>query len=162
MQQDFVRNIRDIIIDTGVRPDWIELEITETSIMKSFDVNKRKLEELKRLGISIHLDDFGTGYSSLSYLNSLPIDHLKIDKSFIDAMLQSEKERKIVETIINLAHNIGLHVVAEGVEYEEQFEMLESYNCELIQGYYISKPANFEYITRTIKQYNEEEETVKI
>ncbi|RQW75222.1 EAL domain-containing protein [Lysinibacillus composti] len=161
MQQDFVRNIRDIIIDTGVFPDWIELEITETSIMKSFEVNKRKLEELKRLGISIHLDDFGTGYSSLSYLNSLPIDHLKIDKSFIDAMLQSEKERKIVETIINLAHNIGLHVVAEGVEYEEQFDMLNSYNCELIQGYYISKPANFEYITRTIKQYNEEE-TVKI
>ena len=116
MQLDFVDNIKRIVEESGVSPEWIGLEITETSLMESFEFNKKKLEEIKELGISIHLDDFGTGYSSLSYLNSLPIDRVKIDKSFIDAMLQSEKDRKIVKAIIKLAHNIGLHVVAEGVE----------------------------------------------
>ena len=95
----------------------------------------------------LHLDDFGTGYSSLSYLNSLPIDRVKIDKSFVDAMLQSEKDSKIIETIINLAHNIGLQVVAEGVEDKDQFEILEKDHCELIQGYYISKPVSYEQIS---------------
>lgn len=162
MQQDFVQSIKAIIEQTGVNPKWIELEITETSVMKSFDINKQKLEELKRIGISIHLDDFGTGYSSLSYLNSLPIDHLKIDKSFVDAMLHSEKESKIVETIINLAHNLGLQVVAEGVEHKEQFDMLENYCCELIQGYYISKPVNFEHIIKTLRYYNKENNLAKV
>ena len=94
MQQDFVNNIREIIEESGVCPKWIDLEITETSLMESFDSNKQKIEELKELGISFHLDDFGTGYSSLNYLNSLPIDRVKIDKSFVDAMLQSEKDSK--------------------------------------------------------------------
>lgn len=155
MQQDFVDNIRVIVEDSGVCPNWIELEITETSLMKSFDLNKQKLEELQKLGISIHLDDFGTGYSSLSYLNSLPINHVKIDKSFVDGMLQSEKDGKFIETIIKLAHTIGLHVVAEGVEHREQFEMLRSYNCELIQGYYISKPVSYEEINNLLQQENE-------
>lgn len=155
MQQDFVDNIRVIVEDSGVCPNWIELEITETSLMKSFDLNKQKLEELQKLGISIHLDDFGTGYSSLSYLNSLPINNVKIDKSFVDGMLQSEKDGKFIETIIKLAHTIGLHVVAEGVEHREQFEMLRSYNCELIQGYYISKPVSYEKINNLLQQEHE-------
>ncbi|WP_081976290.1 bifunctional diguanylate cyclase/phosphodiesterase [Ureibacillus manganicus] len=146
MQQDFVENVRGIVENTGIPPEWLQLEITETSLMKSFETNLKKLELLKQLGISIHLDDFGTGYSSLSYLNSLPIDRVKIDKSFVDMMLKSEKERRIIETIISLAHNIGLQVVAEGVEYKEQLEMLIKYNCELVQGYYISKPLNYEQI----------------
>lgn len=146
MQQDFIANVCNIVKKTGVPPEWLQFEITETSLMKSFDTNLKKLEALKEMGISIHLDDFGTGYSSLSYLNSLPIDRVKIDKSFIDVMLQSEKECKIVETIISLAHNIGLQVVAEGVEHRAQFEMLVKYQCELIQGYYISKPINYEKI----------------
>lgn len=146
MQQDFVHNVSSIVEAAGIPPEWIEIEITETSLMKSFDVNLKKLEELKGLGMSIHLDDFGTGYSSLSYLNSLPIDRVKIDKSFVDVMLQSEKDRKIIETIMSLAHNIGLQVVAEGVEKQEQFEMLVQNNCIMIQGYYISKPLNFEKI----------------
>lgn len=152
MQQDFVHNIREIIDASGVQPNWIELEITETSLMQSFDLNKQKLEELQKLGISIHLDDFGTGYSSLSYLNSLPINHVKIDKSFVDGMLLSEKDGKFIETIIHLAHTIGLQVVAEGVEHREQFERLRSYNCELIQGYYISKPVSYEEIVNLLEQ----------
>lgn len=151
MQHDFVAGVKQIVEDSGISPEWLELEITETSMMNSFDSNKLKLEELREMGISIHLDDFGTGYSSLSYLNSLPIDHVKIDKSFVDEMLHSEKNRKFIETIIKLAHTIGLQVVAEGVEHEEQFEMLERFNCELIQGYYISKPVNFEEIIRILQ-----------
>ena len=91
MQQDFVDNIRSIVEESGVCPEWIELEITETSLMESFDLNKKKLDELKKIGVSIHLDDFGTGYSSLNYLTSLPIDRVKIDKSFVDAMLSIGK-----------------------------------------------------------------------
>ena len=120
--------------------------------MESFDLNKKKLDEIRELGISFHLDDFGTGYSSLNYLTSLPIDRVKIDKSFVDAMLQSEKDSNIIKTIIKLAHNIGLQVVAEGVEQREQFELLQNYKCELIQGYYISKPVSFEEITSTIQK----------
>ena len=152
MQLDFVDNIRDIVEESGVCPEWMDLEITETSLMQSFDSNKKKLEELKKLGISFHLDDFGTGYSSLNYLTSLPIDRVKIDKSFVDTMLQSEKDRKIIKTIIKLAHTIGLQVVAEGVEHKEQFEILQKYRCELLQGYYISKPVSYEEIIFTIQQ----------
>ena len=152
MRQDFVENIRTIVEESGVCPEWIELEITETALMESFDSNKKKMEELKKMGVSFHLDDFGTGYSSLNYLNNLPIDRVKIDKSFVDVMLQSEKDSKIIKSIIKLAHNIGLHVVAEGVEHQEQFEMLQSYKCELLQGYFISKPVNYEEIIRTIQQ----------
>ena len=152
MQLDFVDNIKSIVEESGVRPEWIGLEITETSLMESFESNKKKLEEIKELGIAIYLDDFGTGYSSLSYLNSLPIDRVKIDKSFIDVMLQSEKDRKIVKAIIKLAQNIGLHVVAEGVEYKEQFESLHNDQCESIQGYYISKPVRYEEIISIIHE----------
>ncbi|MEK5037087.1 EAL domain-containing protein [Sporosarcina sp. FSL K6-3457] len=152
MQPDFVTGIKKIIKESGVSPEWIELEITETSMMNSFDTNKLKLEELRDMGISIHLDDFGTGYSSLSYLNSLPINHVKIDKSFVDEMLQSEKDHKFIQNIIKLAHTIGLRVVAEGVESKEQFEVLEHFNCELIQGYYISKPLNFEGVIDFLQQ----------
>lgn len=154
MQLDFVDNIKSILEESGVCPEWIGLEITETSLMESFESNKKKLEEIKELGISIYLDDFGTGYSSLSYLNSLPIDRVKIDKSFIDAMLQSEKDRKIVNAIIKLVHNIGLNVVAEGVEHKEQFQSLHNEQCESIQGYYISKPVRYEEIISIIQEEN--------
>ena len=120
--------------------------------MESFDLNTQKLYELQQMGIGIHLDDFGTGYSSLIYLKILPIEKVKIDKSFVDVMLQSKKDSKIVETIIHLAHNIGLEVVAEGVEDKEQFETLENYQCELVQGYYISKPMRFNDIVTKIKK----------
>lgn len=154
MQQDFVEHIKTVLEETGVKPEWIDLEITETSLMESFDTNIIKLFELKELGISLHLDDFGTGYSSLNYLNSLPIDHVKIDKSFVDKMLLSEKDCKMVETIISLSHNIGLQVVAEGVEYKEQYDVLSKYGCELIQGYYICKPVNYETIIEFIQKKN--------
>ncbi|MGM0846219.1 MAG: bifunctional diguanylate cyclase/phosphodiesterase [Bacillota bacterium] len=143
-QKDFVQNVKAALLATGVQPSLIELEITETSVMESFQHNKRKLEELKQLGIHIHLDDFGTGYSSLNYLNNLPIDYVKIDKSFVDSLLDSEKESKVIKAIIDLAHNIGLKVVAEGVEYEEQMRFLESCSCDVVQGYFLSRPISSE------------------
>lgn len=152
MQQNFVENVRGIIAASGVPIEWVKLEITETSLMESFDLNTQKLYELQQIGIGIHLDDFGTGYSSLNYLKILPIEKVKIDKSFVDVMLQSQKDSKIVETIIHLAHNIGLEVVAEGVEDKDQFETLENYQCELVQGYYISKPMSFNDIVTKIKE----------
>jgi EAL domain-containing protein (putative c-di-GMP-specific phosphodiesterase class I) len=158
MQPDFVENVRSIVVETGVNPAWLDLEITETSLRESFDSNKKKLEEIKKLGISISLDDFGTGYSCLNYLKPLPIDCVKIDKGFVDTMLQSEKDSKIINSIIKLAHNIGLKVVAEGVEDENQFELLRDYKIEFIQGYYFSKPVNYNEVIILIQSIRPSEE----
>ncbi|WP_330654133.1 sensor domain-containing protein [Caproiciproducens sp. MSJ-32] len=122
---------------------YIEFEITESVIMKYPEKNIEKLKQLKKLGVSLALDDFGTGYSSLSYLRILPIDSLKIDKSFIDGIVIEEKSEYIIDTIIELSHYLNLIVVAEGVETKEQYDYLKSINCDLIQGYYFSKPLEF-------------------
>lgn len=150
MQREFVANVRGIIEEAGVNPCYLCLEITETVMMESFEPNKNKLAELKRLGVEIHLDDFGSGYSSLNYLQNLPIDYVKIDKSFIDTMLNSERNGRITAAIVDLAHNIGLKVVAEGVESREQYDLLAEYKCDLIQGYYISRPLPVEEIVRLL------------
>lgn len=118
--------------ETGVEPECIGIEITETALMESFEDTIKKLEILKNMGISIYLDDFGTGYSSLNYLLKLPINTIKIDKSFIDDMMIEEKGRKITERIINLAHDMGLKVVAEGVEVHEQLTILKNLSCDII------------------------------
>ena len=108
------------------------------------------LIELKRLGVSIALDDFGTGYSSLSYLKRLPIDVLKIDKSFVDGIGVDEKSEYIAESIIKLSHSLNLNVVAEGVETKEQLGYLNKMKCDIAQGYYFSKPEKFEVIKEMI------------
>jgi diguanylate cyclase (GGDEF)-like protein len=131
-------------------PDYIEFEITENIIMKSAEKNIETLKKIKSLGISLALDDFGTGYSSLSYLRTLPIDVLKIDKSFIDGILIEEKSEYITNTIIDLSHFLNLLVVAEGVETKEQFEYLKNSNCDIIQGYYFSKPVDFKEARKMI------------
>ena len=129
---------------------YIELEITESIIMKSADKNIKTLEKLKELGVTLALDDFGTGYSSLSYLRTLPIDVLKIDKSFIDGILIEEKSEYIINSIIELSHYLNLLVVAEGVETKEQLVYLEKSSCDIIQGYYFSEPIEFEDICEMI------------
>ena len=151
MQSNFVKDVMDIINELDVDPQLIELEITETVMMDSFASNKRKLQELRKLGIKIHLDDFGTGYSSLSYLQNLPIDYVKIDKSFVDTILNSGKDGKITATMVELAHNIGLKVIAEGVEKEEQMDLLSKYNCDIVQGYYLGRPVPEEDIFKLLQ-----------
>lgn len=127
----------------NVQPKFIEIEITESMLMKSIDRNIDILTQLKDAGFIIVLDDFGTGYSSLNYLTKLPIDILKIDKSFVDGVMKSSKNRCIVEKIIDLSHNLGIEVIAEGVELEAQAKYLKSIFCDYIQGYYYSRPLSF-------------------
>lgn len=133
-----------------IHPKYIEVEITESMLMKSFDKNVRILQEIKNLGVSIALDDFGTGYSSLNYLTKLPIDVLKIDRSFVIDLMNNPKSKCIVENIINLSHQLGIEVVAEGVEEKSQVEYLKTILCDVVQGYYFSKPRMFEAIRNII------------
>ncbi|MCR6513638.1 EAL domain-containing protein [Clostridium sp. LY3-2] len=146
-----VNFIRKKIEEYNIDTRYIEIEITESVIMKCAEKNIDTLRKLKSLGITIALDDFGTGYSSLSYLRVLPIDVLKIDKSFVDYINKEKKSEYIIEKIIELSHSLNLKVVAEGVETKEQFKYLKNVGCDLIQGYYFSKPKSYGEILQNEK-----------
>ncbi|MCM1543423.1 MAG: bifunctional diguanylate cyclase/phosphodiesterase [Blautia sp.] len=139
-REDFVDSVMDVIKKYGVSPSEIELEITETILIEDFQAVYDKLMVLRNFGIRISLDDFGTGFSSLSYLKKLPIDTLKIDKSFIDTVLTDSATRVITEAIVNMVKALGIESVAEGVEQERQYEYLHSIGCDVIQGYLFGKP----------------------
>ena len=139
-QKNFVREVLTVLKDTGLDPQYLDLEITETTIMKNPERAVRNLRELKAAGVNISLDDFGTGYSSLSYLQRLPIDSIKIDISFIRDVTTNPEDAAIVKTIITLAHNLNLKVIAEGVEDEAQLKFLGEHECDIIQGYLFSPP----------------------
>jgi len=146
-QPDFVDMIKEAIRRHGADPTKLKLEITESILVENIEDTIRKMEELKALGVSFSLDDFGTGYSSLSYLKRLPLDQLKIDQSFIKDAAVSEKDGAIARTILALGENLGLDVIAEGVETVEQRLFLEASNCRLYQGYLFSRaipPDEFE------------------
>jgi diguanylate cyclase (GGDEF)-like protein len=152
----FINFIRKVLKETQLDPKWLEFEITESMVMENFQQTEKLLKKITDLGIDISLDDFGTGYSSLNYLKSLPIDCIKIDKSFIDEILTDKKQNFISSALINLAHGINLKVIAEGVETIEQFKMLKKYDCDTIQGYFFSKPVpdeEFEDMLRHNKKY---------
>jgi diguanylate cyclase (GGDEF)-like protein len=131
-----------ILRETSLEPSSLKLELTESIAMKEVDLTAEVLNTLKAIGVRLSIDDFGTGYSSLSYLNRFRFDTLKIDRSFISQMGQSAESRKIVQSIISLAHNMGMQVVAEGVETADQSNKLESWSCEYAQGYLFSKPVD--------------------
>ena len=139
-KDDFVDSIMAVIDKYGVDPSDIELEITESILIDDFDSVTTKLTRLRNLGVGISLDDFGTGYSSLSYLKKFPIDTLKVDKSFIDTVLDDTSTRIITESILNMSHAMGFETVAEGVENERQFSYLVNAGCDVIQGFYLGKP----------------------
>lgn len=121
-------------------PQLLEIELTEGSLMQDTDVTRSMLQELKQLGVRLSVDDFGTGYSSLSYLKLFDIDTLKIDKSFVDKITSDKKDEAISASIVNLAHNLQMLVVAEGVEQEAQLQLLLQMGCDIVQGYYFAKP----------------------
>ncbi|HJM48423.1 MAG TPA: EAL domain-containing protein [Alphaproteobacteria bacterium] len=129
-----------IITESGVSPEEIKLEITETLMVENFDHATEALNRLKALGVQIAIDDFGTGYSSLSYLHQFPLDTLKIDRVFVNNMDKSESSLRIVASIAHLAHELGMDIVAEGIEEEAQMEALRDLGCQLGQGYFMSKP----------------------
>jgi diguanylate cyclase (GGDEF)-like protein len=136
---DLVQNIFDCIKRNNVSPSRLKLEITESDVMTNPEATVQKLRLMKELGVAILVDDFGTGYSSMSYLQRFPIDTLKIDRSFVGQVDQNAN-RVIVRTIVNLAHSLGLSVVAEGIETEEQYRILQEMGCEFAQGYHFSRP----------------------
>ncbi|GGF65433.1 hypothetical protein GCM10010912_08080 [Paenibacillus albidus] len=140
LQDDFTMMVLDSLQESGLEPGFLELEITESIFMESFESIVSKLEFLKSRGIRIALDDFGTGYSSLSYLQQLPISTLKMDKTFIDSLSVKAYSQSFVQTIVQLGHNMGLEVVAEGVEEASQLEFLKDTGCDKVQGYLISRP----------------------
>ncbi len=141
---NFVAKLKSILVETGLKASNLELELTESILMDSDYNILRKLHEIKSLGIQLSIDDFGTGYSNLSYLHTLPIDTLKIDKSFTDSITFNKTKAPIVNTIINLAKNLDLKVIAEGVETQEQANYLKAHDCNQIQGYYFSKPLPYD------------------
>jgi diguanylate cyclase (GGDEF)-like protein/PAS domain S-box-containing protein len=139
LKGDLAKVIKDVLAETGINPRHLELEITESMTME-VDYAMKTLNELKGLGIKISIDDFGTGYSSLNYLKKFSIDYLKIDRSFIKDIMNNETDANIVDTIISMAHNLKLEVIAEGVEDRDQLSFLQSHNCDFVQGYFFSKP----------------------
>ncbi len=141
LQPNLTERIRQILEETGLRPDLLELEITE-SVNSDSDYAGEVFHELKELGVEICIDDFGTGYSSLSYLRRFPISRLKIDRSFVRDIMTDRNDAQLVETIIAMARHMGLKVIAEGVENEDQLRFLEQHQCFDIQGYVYSKPMN--------------------
>jgi len=141
---DLVDSIKNTIECYDIPHKNIELEVTESLLMDDVDNGIKILQELRDLGIRISIDDFGTGYSSLAYLKLIPTNTIKVDKSFVNNIEDSDKDVAIVSTIIHLAHSLGCDVVAEGVENEKQFEILKQNACDYVQGYYFSRPLNKE------------------
>ncbi len=149
-QDDFVNKVTEIINESGLNPRNLTLEITETIAISDIKHTIEVLNRLRSLGIAVAIDDFGTGYSSLSYLNEMSVNELKIDRSFIWDIERNDKNKLISNTIIVLAKQLGLRVIAEGVENSEQLYILKEMNCDIAQGYHFSRPVTKERIDEMI------------
>lgn len=139
-QQSFIDLVRDVIEETKIDPNTLELELTESLLIDDLELTLEVLSSLRKMGVRMAIDDFGTGYSSLNYLKQFPVDTLKIDQSFIRNLPDNKDDAQITRTIISMAHNLGLGVIAEGVETKEQLEFLQQTKCEEVQGYFFSRP----------------------
>jgi EAL domain-containing protein (putative c-di-GMP-specific phosphodiesterase class I) len=138
IRRDFAVTVGAILAKSGLAPALLELELTESVVMRDLRESASQLQQLSNLGVRIAIDDFGTGYSSLSYLHQLPIDVLKIDRSFVEQLTKSGGTGPIVEAVISMGHTLGMQVVAEGVQTAEQLQLLSRSGCDTIQGYYFS------------------------
>ena len=155
IENNIVERIKNIISSVGVPFENIGLEVTESLAINDMNKMKKLLKELSDLGIKISLDDFGTGYSSLNYIKDMPLNIIKIDKSFIDDLSGNSSTEVFVSTIINLAHALNMEVCAEGVETENQYKILLNLNADVIQGYYFGKPINPEEFENKLNEtYN--------
>jgi EAL domain-containing protein (putative c-di-GMP-specific phosphodiesterase class I) len=138
---DFIQETRYALENTGLSPQSLKLEITESFLVEDTTITT-VLSKLKEMDIQIHIDDFGTGYSSLSYIQQFPVSALKIDRSFINKMGIEGEDSEIVKAIVNLAHNLKMDVIAEGVEKGEHLPILKALKCKYVQGYFFSQPVN--------------------
>jgi len=147
-----------IIKKTQVDASYLEFELTETAVMANEEETRRCMDEISKLGVHFSLDDFGTGYSSFAHIQGLPISSLKIDKSFVKNSIVKEGDAVIVKAIINLAHNLNMRVIAEGVENFEQLVLLRDHECDQVQGYFYHKPLSFENVCEKLAQQNPDAE----
>jgi EAL domain-containing protein (putative c-di-GMP-specific phosphodiesterase class I) len=145
----WAETLRQILTEYGLQPRQFCIEVTESTLVENFNTTVEQLAEVQALGIEVAIDDFGTGYSSLEYLKRLPIDYLKVDRSFVRDIETDADDRVIVQTIILLAHSLGLKVVAEGVETAEQAEFLARQACDELQGYLFAPPRRLEELGDT-------------
>lgn len=150
---DLLDKIESLLAAHGAQAGWLELEITEGAVMDDPEGSLQILTRLSDMEMKLYIDDFGTGYSSLGYLKRLPVDAIKIDKSFVLDMLASADSAAIVRSTVGLAHALGVQVVAEGVESKAMLERLKSKGCDVAQGYYFSKPLPAEQFVNWIAQY---------
>lgn len=150
-QENLIQMVAGVLTETHLAAQWLELELTESLVMQEGERSVAILTELKEMGIDIAIDDFGTGYSSLSYLKRFPVRNLKIDQSFIRDMTRDPDDATLVRTIITMAHGLGMKVIAEGVELEEQLDFLRRHQCEEIQGYYFSQPLDAEKFEQLLR-----------
>jgi EAL domain-containing protein (putative c-di-GMP-specific phosphodiesterase class I) len=151
LDEKFVQTVSNIIADAGIDPWRLEFELTETAIMSNVEDTERCMQVIRALGPTFSLDDFGTGYSSFAHIQRLPIGALKIDRSFVSQVNLRPDDATIVRAIINLAHGLGLKVIAEGAETREQVQFLREHGCDQVQGYYYSTPVRFEEFTNLMR-----------
>lgn len=149
---NFIRNIQTLLKKYAIPPIYLELEITENVVITDIELVMKTIIELQNMGIKVSIDDFGTGYSSLAYLRRLPIDKIKIDRSFIQEVASNDSDLTIVKTMIELSHGLGKRVLAEGVETKEQLQLLRNIGCDAVQGYFISKPISEEAFTKYFRR----------
>lgn len=146
-----VSNVQSVLQESGLAPEWLELEITESMLMADPEPTIASLADIRRLGVKVAIDDFGTGYSSFAYLKKLPLDKIKIDKSFVDDVSTDASSRAIVQAIIAVAGSLGLTALAEGVETKDQYRLLKDYGCDAIQGYLFSRAIPPEDVVRLLQ-----------
>jgi EAL domain-containing protein (putative c-di-GMP-specific phosphodiesterase class I) len=145
-------NVSRLLVDSGVDPKYLTLEITEGAVMSNPSNGLAILTEIDKMGVKLAIDDFGTGYSSLAYLKRLPVDELKIDKSFVTDMEENDNDAVIVRSTIDLAHNLGLKVTAEGVETQGAWDILEILGCDCSQGYFMGRPMPADQLEAWLQQ----------
>jgi EAL domain-containing protein (putative c-di-GMP-specific phosphodiesterase class I) len=149
-QAGFPAVIKNMLGESGLDPQYLELELTESTLLSNADVMFPVLEELRAMGLKLAIDDFGTGYSSLSYLKQLPVSKLKIDRSFVRDLALNPDDAAITAAIIDMAKGLNLKVIAEGVENESQMSFLRAHHCDQIQGYYFSKPLTADQVAERL------------
>ena len=150
-QSDLIDRVKEALAVSKLSPHCLKLEITESVVMENAEAAALMFKQLRSLGVQLSIDDFGTGYSSLSYLHRFPLNYLKIDRSFV-TRLTTENDNAIVRTISTLARNLGMEVIAEGIETEEQYQQLKMLGCEFGQGFLFSRPVNSKSVIHLLAQ----------